>query len=119
MLDAGEAADKGCELQVLVREFGEFDPSPTSLELVSEDGSLHRPKGPRPFLTPHAIERLEPGRLEPASGRLEIEIRVWRRAHHLASTAAKIPVELVSLAGRQRHQERVANGIAVERRGPA
>ena len=63
--------DEWGELQILMPEFGEFDASPSALEMVSQDRALHRPEGVNAVVLPYPIQRFEPRCAELASGRRE------------------------------------------------
>src|SRR5712692_445582 len=104
-LDPIGDTDEWRELQILMREFGQFDAAPPALQMVPQDGSLNRPQGLDAALLPQAVERAEPRRAEPSRGRGEIQIAPWRRAGHLPLTPPKIPVELLHFRRCQRHHE--------------
>src|SRR5712691_5279704 len=116
VLNLARSTDERRELQILVGEFGEFDASQPALKLVSKGRTLHRPEGLHVALLPHTVERLESRRSELPSGCREVEISVRRRADDLAPTRSKVPVEFLGVAQGQRHHERVADGVPMERR---
>ena len=109
-------ADEWGELQVLMPEFGEFDTSPPTLELVSKDGALHRSEGVNAVVLPHVMQRLEPRRAELSSGCRDVEGRVPCWAHGLTPPCPEVPVELFGVVRGQRHQEGVPNGVPIKRR---
>src|SRR3954465_3169953 len=100
-------------------EFDELDAPRPALKLVSEDRASHRPEGLSTAVLPHAIQRVEPRRAELSGGGRDVEGPVACRAHNLASTRAKVPVELVGLVRRQRRQEGIPNRVSIQRRGLA
>jgi hypothetical protein len=112
-------ADQWGELQILMPEFDKFDAPRATLELVSEDRAAHRPEGLNTAVLPHAIQRVEPRRAELSGGGRDVEGPVACRAHNLASTRPKVPVELVGLVRCQRRQEGVPNSVPIQRRGLA
>jgi hypothetical protein len=89
--------DEWGELQILMPEFGEFDPSPSALQMVSQDRALHGPEGVNAAVLPRAIQRLEPRGAELSSGRREVERRVPSRVYDLALARPEVPAELFGL----------------------
>ena len=91
-------ADQRSELQVLVRQFGEFDAPIAPLELLTERRYLDRAEDVNAALLPRAIQRSEPCRAELSAGCRQVPIGVWRWADQLALPRAKVPVSCSRLA---------------------
>jgi len=64
------------ELQVLTREFHEFDTTLSSLQLVAKRRGLRRPEGGQTLGFPSPLERAEAGRAELLGAGCDGEIRV-------------------------------------------